>query len=260
MPSTQSRSVATIERATDVLFLFTKGEPTLGVTEIARELDISKAVVHRILTSLRERDLIDLDETTRRYSLGAAVLQLAAGYRDNLDGRALAVEAMRVLSTATNETATLSIRRGDQRIYVDQVTPPREVRMSVKVGAAYPLHAGASSKAILAFLPEAETDAYLERSDLAALTPDTITDAAILRRELDQIRQQGFAVSMGERQAGAGSVAAPVFNDLGEVVMVISACGPLERFRDQIAEASALVVETTRALSRGLGRPEPASG
>ena len=260
MPSTQSRSVATIERATDVLFLFTQGESTLGVTEIARELDISKAVVHRILTSLRERDLIDVDETTRRYSLGPAVLQLAAGYRENLDGRALAVAAMRELSAATNETATLSIRSGDERIYVDQVTPQREVHMSVKVGNAYPLHAGASSKALLAFLPPGEIDDYLARGGFDSLTPDTITDPAILRRELDQIRQQGFAVSLGERQSGAASVAAPVFNDSGEVVMVISACGPLERFRDEIAETSALVVETTRNLSRALGRQDTVPG
>ena len=97
--------------------------------------------------------------------------------------------------------------------------------MSVKVGAAYPLHAGASSKALLAFLPADEIDDYLRRSELDALTTETITDGTILRRELDQIRQQGFAVSLGERQAGAGSVAAPVLNDRGEVVMVVGPSG-----------------------------------
>lgn len=247
------RSVATIERAADVLFLFAEDDQaTLGVTEIAKALDISKAVVHRILTSLRERDLVVVDEDTRRYALGPAVLHLAAAYRDRLDVRLLALETMRELSAATGETATLSVRNGHQRMYVDQVTPDREVKMTVQLGRPFPLHAGSSSKAFLAFLPDAEREEILAASSLEAVTSNTITDVSVLRRELDQIRQQGFAVSMGERQADAASVAAPVFDADGPIA-VISVCGPIERFRDAIADTAAAVVDATRSLSSRLG-------
>ena len=247
------RSVATIERAADVLFLFASTDaPTMGVTEVAKALDISKAVVHRILTSLRERNLVAVDEDSRRYSLGPAVLQLAAAYRDRLDVRALAFEAMQRLSASTDETATLSVRNGDTRVYVDQVTPAREVKMTVQLGQAFPWHAGSSSKAFLAFLPDAERDEYLASHELRAVTDNTITDVAVLRRELEQIRQQGFAVSMGERQQDAASVAAPIFDADGPVA-VLSVCGPIERFRDQIAETAAAVVEATRDVSARLG-------
>lgn len=248
-----SRRVATIERAADVLFLFTDDErTTLGVTEIANDLGISKAVVHRILTSLRDRDLVVSDPTTRKYSLGPAVLALAASYRDQLDVRPMAIEAMERLSETTSETATLSIRNGFHRIYVEQVTPPMEVRMTVRTGRPYPLHAGSSSKAFLAFLPQAEQDEFFASQALDPLTPITVTDVAALRRELDQIRQQGFAMSLGERQAGAASVAAPVFDREGPVA-VISVCGPLERLRDRVAEIAVLVLEETRGLSARLG-------
>jgi DNA-binding IclR family transcriptional regulator len=247
------RSVATIERAADVLFLFTQDDqPNLGVTEISKALDISKAVVHRILTSLRDRDLIVADADTRRYSLGPAVLQLAAAYRDRLDVRMLALEVMQQLSTETSETATLSVRNGLSRVYVDQVTPPREVKMTVQLGQPFPLHAGSSGKAFLAFLPEAEREAYLADEPLPQVTPNTITDRSVLVRELDQIRAQGFAVSLGERQSDAASVAAPVFDGDG-VTAVISVCGPLERLRPTVAETAAAVVEATRALSARLG-------
>jgi len=247
------RRVATIERAADVLFLFTDDDrPSLGVTEIANDLGISKAVVHRILTSLRDRDLVVSDPSTRKYSLGPAVLALAASYRDQLDVRPMALEAMERLSAATEETATLSIRNGFHRIYVDQVTPPLEVRMTVQTGRPYPLHAGSSSKAFLAFLPEDEQAAFFEGEALDPLTPITVTDPAALRRELDQIRQQGFAMSLGERQAGAASVAAPVFDREGPVA-VISVCGPLERMRDRVAEIAVLVLDETRSLSTRLG-------
>ncbi len=246
------RSVATIERAVDVLFLFTRQGGDLGVTEIATELDISKAVVHRILTSLRDRDLIAVDEDSRRYSLGPAVLDLAVAYQDSLDIRAEALESMRELSARTDETATMSVRHGQRRVYVDQITPDRELKMSVQVGSSYPLHAGATGKAFLAWLTDVEQERYLG-GELDSVTAETLVDPAILRRELDQIRQQGFAVSMGERQAGAGSVAAPVLDHRKVPVAVISVCGPIERFRDEVADAAKQVVEATRDLSALLG-------
>ncbi len=247
------RRVATIERAADVLFLLAGDErDSLGVTEIASELGISKAVVHRILTSLRERDLVQSLPSTRKYALGPAVLLLAARYRDHLDVRPLALAAMERLSAASGETATLSVRNGFERMYIDQVTPPVEVRMTVRTGVPYPLHAGSSSKAFLAFLDDDEIESYLDHATLEALTPATITDRAALRRELDTIRAQGFAASLGERQAGASSVAAPVFDRDGPVA-VISVCGPLERLNERIAEIAVLVLDETRGISARLG-------
>lgn len=249
----QGRSVTTIERAIDVLFLFVNSaSPTVGITEMATELGISKAVVHRILVALRERDLVVADADTRRYSLGPAVLQLATAFRDRLDVRPLAYTTLQELSKQTNETATLSVRHGWQRVYVDQITPNREVKMTVPVGRQFPLHAGSSSKAFLAFLSQAEQDEYLAHASLDQLTSATITDTVALRDELVKIRAMGYAVSLGERQAGAGSVASAVFDHEGPVA-VISLCGPLERFRDHTTEYARLLTTATSALSSRLG-------
>ncbi|MCY3577746.1 MAG: helix-turn-helix domain-containing protein, partial [bacterium] len=121
--SGSGRGVAAIERAVDVLFLFSRSPSTLGVTEISRELGVSKAVVHRILTSLCEPGLLTVDPDSRRYALGPAVLELAAAYRDQLDVRELALDEMRRLSAETDETATLSVRHGNRRVYMAQITP-----------------------------------------------------------------------------------------------------------------------------------------
>jgi IclR family transcriptional regulator, acetate operon repressor len=249
----QPRSVSTIERATQVLFHFVEtASPTLGVTEIANELGISKAVVHRILTSFCERDLVVSDPESRRYSLGPAVLLLASAFRERLDIRSVAYASLQQLCVSTNETATLSIRHGWQRVYVDQVTPNREVKMTVPIGRQFPLHAGSSSKAFLAFLPEQEREEYLEEAALTAITSATITDRIALRAELDLVRRQGYAISLGERQAGAGSAAAPVFDSDGPAA-VLSLCGPLERFRDNLSDHVELLLQTTRMLSARLG-------
>ena len=246
------RGVASVGRAADVLFCLGRGRGARGVTAVASDLGISKAVVHRILMSLLQRDLVAVDANTRRYSLGPGVLKLAAAYRSQLDIRALALEAMRGLVEATQETSTLSILHNDRRVYVDQVTPNREVKMTVEVGSSFPLHAGASSKAFLAWLPRDSRGRWLE-SSLERLTEATIVDPAQLRRELTVIREQGFAVSLGERQQGAGSVAAPLLNEQMRPVAVLSVCGPSQRFKAEIAAAAAEVVGATRALSRKLG-------
>ena len=244
--------MAAIDRAVEVLFLFARSSGTLGVTEISRQLGVSKAVVHRILASLCERSLLVADPRSRRYGLGPAVMELSAAYRDQLDVRTLAIDEMRRLSAETDETATLSVRYGDRRVYVDQITPPREVKMTVPVGGSFPLHAGASSKAFLAWLADAEIDRYLA-DPLKALTDATVVSSEELRAELERIRGQGFAMSFGERQQDAGSVAAPILDHNNEPVAVVSVCGPIYRFRNKIGPASVGVLEATRTLSAKLG-------
>lgn len=252
--STRSaHSVATVERAVDVLLRFAEAnKATLGVTELAEDLALSKAAVHRILTALRGRGLVQFDPESRRYSLGPMSMTLGLSYLQRLDVRGLAAPELKMLSDATHETATLSLRTGDTRVYVDQVTPSREVIMSVRIGVPFPLHAGASSKAFLAFCPPDEIESYL-RGNLVTLTENTITDAEALKAELAAVRAVGYAHSSAERQVGAASVAAPVFDHLHRPCAVISVCGPSERFAAEQQECARVLLAVTERLSQRMG-------
>ncbi|MDA8047468.1 MAG: IclR family transcriptional regulator [Actinomycetota bacterium] len=244
----------TVERAADVLLLFGAARgPLLGVTEIANALALSKPAVHRILASLRNKGLITVDEGTRKYSLGPAMVCLGLAYLDKLDVVRLAGPELASLSQATDETATLSVRTGWTRVYVDQVTPDREVLMAVQIGVPYPLHAGASSKAFLAFLPEAEIERYLHEP-LAKVTPATRVDVPSLRTELEEIRRRGFARSEGERQPGAGSVAAPLLDHRDRPLAVISVCGPAERLAAEVDHCVERLLVVAARISARLGR------
>ncbi|MDL4772532.1 IclR family transcriptional regulator [Actinomadura xylanilytica] len=248
------QSATTVERAADVLVLFTApGARTLGVTEIADVLGLSKPAVHRILTSLRSRGLVEVDAETRRYALGLTAMRLGLAYLDAIDVRRLAAPDLVALSRATRETATLSSRVGAQRVYIDQVTPDREVLMSVTLGVPFPLHAGASSKAFLAFLPDAEVEEYLSVDHFSRLTDRTVVDPEALRPELEEIRRDGYARSFAERQSGAASVAAPVFDHHGRPAAVVSVCGPVERFRGEAGACAAALLEVTARLSTLMG-------
>ncbi|NPC97644.1 IclR family transcriptional regulator [Nocardioides sp. zg-DK7169] len=248
-------TIATVERAADVLLHFTR-DPRAdhGVTEVAEAMGLSKSAVHRVLSSLRHRGLVELDERTRRYSLGVGALRLGLSYLDRIDVRRLARPVLEDLSERTGETATLSVLLGErQRIYVDQVTPEREVIMSVSLGEPYPLHAGASSRAFLAFLSEAQRERYLAGGPLASVRAATIVDDEGLREDLVRVRAQGWARSAGERLDGAASVAAPVLRHDGTPAAVISVCGPASRFADDLDHCRELLLGATRSLSTGLG-------
>lgn len=254
----QSQSIAAVERAMDVLLLFNDlAGAELGVTEISARLAMPKAAVHRILTSLRSRDLVCLDPSTRRYSLGPATVRLSWSYLKNLDVLKLAAPGLAQLSRETNETATLSILKGGGRMYLDQVLPVREIRMAVTLGEIYPLHAGSSSKSILAFMTDQEIQDYLART-LEPLTDKTITNVAALTRELTRVRAQGYATSRGERQAGSASIAAPIFDHEEHPTAAISVCGPAERFKpDGFVD---LLLKIARAVSGRIGYQPPNSG
>jgi len=248
-----SKTVAAVERAADVLLYFAAtDEPDLGVTDIATALGLSKAAVHRLLASLRTRNLISLDERTRRYSLGPASLVLGLSALGRLDVRVLAAAELPLISGDTQETATLSVRVGDSRVYIDQVTPQRQVIMQVAIGQSYALHAGASSKAFLAYLSESEQQRYLTQV-LPTVASLSAKDVKALTTELAEIRERGWSRSSEERQSGAASVAAPVLDHLGHPVAVLSVCGPSDRFVAEVDACAARLVASTTKLSEQLG-------
>lgn len=245
----------TAARVADVLLLFTDGPSTLGVSHIARELGLSKAVVHRVLRSLAARGLVVVDPGSRRYRLGPSATALGArAFRDS-DLRFSAIEHLRGLRDKTGETATLTQLVPEGRVYLDQVESTHEIKMTVELGRRFPLHAGGTGKCMLAYLPEAAREQAIGHEP-AALTGDTVTDPEALRAELAEARARGYASSGGERQADAGSVAAPVFGGTGDVIGAISVCGPRYRITDAfVAEVAPLVVEVAARISRRLGHP-----
>ncbi|GAA1866681.1 IclR family transcriptional regulator [Pseudonocardia ailaonensis] len=252
---TDAGSRSGLARALTVIELIAERSPeTMGLSVLARDLSLSKSVTHRILKELVALDFLAFDPATKHYRLGSGALQVGLAALRGLDVPRLARPYLRRLVQRTSETATLSVRQGWGRVYIDQVLSPHEIRMSVVLGTSHALHAGSSSKAILAGLPDADVDEYLESHALDPVTAATITSVDALRTEITHIREVGYALSSGERQAGAGSVAAPVHLANGDVFGSISLCGPIDRFRPDVAAAhGALVAETARRISAELG-------
>jgi DNA-binding IclR family transcriptional regulator len=248
-----TQGTTSADRAADILLLFVDGEETLGVSKIARDLDLSKAVVHRVLTSFVDRGLLVAGGADRGYSLGPAAAALGARALRTSPLREVARPVLEDIARLTDETATLSALVGGGRVYLDQIESQRDIKMSVELGRRFPLHSGSSGRCILAFLPPEQIEEVLAQ-ELSALTSQTITDPAVLGDVLTQIQRFGYSQSTGERQEDAASMAAPVFDLDGRVVGALSVCGPALRMTEEFRQSHRdMIIAASDRVSRALG-------
>lgn len=247
--------LSAVEKAVAYLHIVANGGGSgLGVTEIARLAELPKGTSHRILKTLVESKLLDFDPTTKRYMLGANLLNFGLAAMRQLDVPRLARPHLLELARETKETATLSMRQGTMRVYLDQVPSAQEIKMTVPLGIPFPLYAGASSKAILSTFSDEDLDAYINASNLHPLTDATILNRDVLRTDVEEARILGYTTSRGERQRDAGSIAAPIRGADGDAFGAISVCGPIQRFdRNGTRSLGRLVKEYADQLSAEIG-------
>lgn len=249
------QEVQSVRRAFAVLFAFTAETPVLSVAEIAERVELNRTTVHRLVATLEASGVIKRERDSPKYALSAQVLQLANTFIQQSDVRQIALPVMTALRDRTNETVGLHLKEGRSRIVVAQVGANRDVRhMYRNIGEPIPLHLGAAGKVMLAFQPEAETEAFLSEATLVARTPHSVTDPATLRHDLDHIRQQGYAITWEERSIGVVAIAAPIFDASGAAIAAVNVSGLRQTIRR--ADAAALapqVVATAREISRELG-------
>lgn len=220
-------SAVAVERAVDVLVHLAR-ERDATVSELARDVGAGSSAIHRILTALRRKGLVDQDPQTDRYSLTWGILALARPVRGEADVREVAREHMRHMRELTGETVALHVRSRFERLCVDQLESQQEVRWVGLVGQWSPLVVGASGLAILAALPDDEVESYL--STIAIHAPEGgRVDRDRLRERLAEIRRQGYARTDGDRIDGLAGLSAPIFDGSGLAIGAITVAGPSHR-------------------------------
>lgn len=243
----------TFERAVAVLNCFTLEEPKLGVREISRKIGLSASTTGRIMSGLKDMGFLS-QNADRTYSLGAAVMAWAGVYTATLDVRKTAMPAVDQLHRDTQETISLYILQGDERVCVERRESPHTVRLVTRIGRRLPLYAGSAGKVFLAFLPETRSKEILDNSELKPFTSSTIIDRSLLDAELEVVRRQGYAVSTGEWQKEASGIAAPIFGPSREVIAALSISGPSQRFTDStIREYAPVVTGAAQDVSWNMG-------
>jgi DNA-binding IclR family transcriptional regulator len=247
-----------LERTFGILEIFTETRPEWSTTGIARELGLPVPTVHRILAALKRLGYVSQDAETRRFRLGLAALSLGERARTLAELRPVAIGPLRQLSDATGETALLTVLSParDRGVCLERVETSQPLRLSVQPGRQLPLHAGASQKALLAFMPADEID-RLAGQPLERFCTATITSRSALRRELAAIRARGWAGSYEETNVGVWGIAVPVLSAT-DVVCAVGIAGPSPRLSDdRVRRDVRLAHEAAATIGRALGLRSP---
>jgi DNA-binding IclR family transcriptional regulator len=220
------RTIQSVDRAAELLKAVANARQPLTVAELASECGLNRSTAWRLLATLDAHGLVERDPATQRYSLGYAIVQIAAaGDHTALVRRAHPV--LQMLANETGETVNLAVAQRFNLVYVHQVEAPK-IMSPNWLGRALALHATSTGKAFLAWLPKEERDALLPRK-LERFTDTTIVDRKKLEAELDDVRANGYSVCVGELEQTLYGASAAILSEQDRPFAIVSVWGPQHR-------------------------------
>lgn len=231
-------------------------EAEVGIRQTATALNLSPSNAHQLLGSLLAQGIVQRDPNSGRYSLGLELLRWAHLILGRMPLRTVALPRMHALVEACNETVFLGVYNQTRRemMFAANVEATHPLRYIIELNRWFPVTAGASGLSILAFLPDSEIDSILKTTKLIAHTPNTIINPRQLNSELSAIRKRGYAISRGQREAGAVGIGAPIFGHDACVVGDLVITSPEQRFdRAKADTLGKLVRSHAELITKDLG-------
>ena len=244
-----------IEKALEILLKFQEIKPSWGIRELSAQLNFSPATVQRILQTLKAYEFVRQDPDSRQYYIGNIFYRFLENLNSSNNLTRTGRKFMEDVAAATQETVHLNIIEANLRICIDTIESPKVLKAGMPIGNQSPLYAGASAKCLLAFSSEKFQDNYFKNTEISALTENTIVQADKLFEELYKIKGQGYAISLGERTPGLGSLSAPVFNFKGEILDSLSLAIPEIRLKqeDHLKNCIDILTSAAKSFSQAMG-------
>jgi IclR family acetate operon transcriptional repressor len=245
----------TLERGLAILrFFAATGEASPVV--VADALGLSRSATYRILDTLREQGLLEVNPASEKLRLGVKAVEIGMAALKGIDVVRLAPAYLRDLVDSASETAFLGVVDDDAVVYVYKEEGPQSVTMSSQLGSRRPLHCTGLGKAYMSALSEDERRSLVRKLDMRRFTANTVTDVSALEEELLLTRERGYAIDNIEVEQGVACFAAPVLDYRGRPVASISVAGPADRVLSKGEKLGPLVAKAASALSRRLGYVE----
>ncbi|HSC73322.1 MAG TPA: IclR family transcriptional regulator [Gaiellaceae bacterium] len=248
-----------LERGLGILAAFTPTQPSLGVSELAREVGLSRSTTHRYMSTLTRLGYLQQDPSSRRYRLGPRVLDLGFSAINSMELRVISSPYLQRLSDETGFTVNMAILDGADILYVERcrssLAGQREIDLNLHVGSRLPAYCTSMGKVLLAYLPPERRGALLDGVPLGRRGPNTLTSRKALEAELAAIRERGLALNNEELAYGLRSIAAPVRGPGGDVVAAINLAvhSSMVSMRDLVARLGTSLRRTAAEISRQVG-------
>jgi DNA-binding IclR family transcriptional regulator len=243
-------TIQVLERTFSLLDVLAAHQDPVSLKEISERTGLHPSTAHRILNDLTVGRFVDRPEPGA-YRLGMRLLELGNLVKARLDVREAAIAPMRELHRLTHQPVNLSMRQGDEIVYIERAFSERSGMQVVRaIGGRAPLHLTSVGKLFLAHDDTPRVRAYVTRTGLAGNTRNSITDPARLERELAAVRANGYARDDEELELGVRCMAAGVYDDQGKLVAGLSISAPADRLEESWLER---VRSTAEEISRALG-------
>ena len=213
-----------VKKAFEILGALSSSKEGLGVSEIARGLNMAKSTVHGMTSALEELGAVMRDPTTKRYRLGFTLFELGRLAYSQIDLKALARPIMEELMEKTQASVFLGILNWDHVTVLDIVESRQDLKITAPIGTTIPLFAGAVGKVFLASMAEEQTEKIIRSKGLTRFTENTIVDPELYYQELKRVRKMGYAVDDEEYILGVRAVASPIMG-LGQLMSAIWVVG-----------------------------------
>jgi len=247
----------TVDKAVELLGLFSEREAELGLSDIARRAQFDKATTRRLLLALAKHGLIEQDQDSRRYRIGPGVLRLAQIREATLPVHSVVQPVLRRLVDGTGETAHFALRSGQELATIAMQESSRSNRVNMVLGERLPLHATASGLVIMAYIDSEELPSLVTAS-LEKYTDATLTDPVAIRELLRHTRELGFVTNLGYYEADVCSIAAPVFDPASRPMGAVAVAAPSTRFGNEAqATMQTLVIGAAAEITTRLGGRAP---
>ncbi len=246
--------IQSVSHALDVLEEFRGDVDELGVTDLSKKLKLHKNNVFRILATLQSRNYIEQNKANENYRLGVKCLELGQTFIYQRGMLKQAKPILQELAEKTGETSYMSILRGNEVVYLDSVEPAATVRVVSRLGLHMPAHATAAGKALVAF--ESEEDLRKRfGAELKRYTANTFRTFEDLFRDIENVREKGYATDLEEFEEGLRCIASPVRDYTRKVIGALSVSGPANRLTDESIQTaiSGEVTRLAKELSTRLG-------
>ena len=245
--------INSVIKAIKIMKLFSTAEPRLSLAEISRRLKMPKSTAHNLLNTLLSEGFIEKVDGDA-YALGTAIVALMQSVRVNVELRDRAAPLLRQRADACHKSVYLTVKDGDYALYIYAIESSRRLLARTAVGDRTPLHCTSVGKAILAHLPEEAVDHIIANVGLPTFTPQTITDPAMLKQELERTRARGYAIDNAEHEVNTFCIGAPVLNAQGQVIGACSISGADHAIiGERVTEFSPQIMETAQEISRRMG-------
>lgn len=249
-----SNGIQVIDRALDILEILCVEQEGLGVTEIGNRLALHKSTVHRIVSALAERGYIEKVPGKTVYRMGLKLVELSSVYLNSVELKTEARPYLRELSAKYNLAAHIAILDGCDAVYIDKVDTVGDIRLYSQIGRRIPVHCSGLGKCLFSGLSDSEIDERLLGYHFTKFTPRTITNIEEFKKQINEIRNSGYALDDEEHDAFIRCVAAPIFDYRDNLIAAVSVAGPSNIIsRDRDREVAGYVKEISGKISGRLG-------